>query len=325
MRKRRWNTIGLRGLMLLVLVIGLWLGWTVRKARQQREAVKAIQNFGGHVLYDWEFVNGPGVVPPGYSVWKPSWGKFIPGRKPKVPGWLRRAIGDEYFQDIAHVSLLVNIAEGTSTWPLANQTFADEAFRRLSTQFRVRTLQLGGEQISESNLAYVGRMSSLEELLISWGRVITDESFAHLAGLTNLRILYFSNSNLTDKGLKHLKGLHRLEILHIRGYVFSDEGLAQLRGLTHLKDLSLSYSYSLGSGAQKITDRGLDSLCDMKDLEFLDLSGWQVTEKGLDKLRGLKNLKVLFTGDKGISGHDLLSKEAKERLKAAMPNLKQVL
>ena len=107
--KVRWKTISLRGLLLLILAIALWLGWIVNKARQQREAVAALQKFGGFVHYDWEFVDGPVKVPRGNRLWMPSWGKFTPGRKPWAPDWMRRALGDEYFQSIAHVSLYVDI------------------------------------------------------------------------------------------------------------------------------------------------------------------------------------------------------------------------
>ena len=37
-----------------------WLGWIVNKAREQREAVAALQKFGGFVHYDWEFVERAG-------------------------------------------------------------------------------------------------------------------------------------------------------------------------------------------------------------------------------------------------------------------------
>jgi hypothetical protein len=103
--RARWKTISLRGLLLLVLGIAVWLGWIVNKARRQREAVAALQKFGGFVHYDWEFIDGPVKVPQGNLLWMPSWGKFTSTRKPWAPDWLRRALGDEYFQSIAHVSL----------------------------------------------------------------------------------------------------------------------------------------------------------------------------------------------------------------------------
>jgi hypothetical protein len=40
-----------RGLLVLVLLIGAGLGWTVRNARIQREAVAAIKSAGGGVTY----------------------------------------------------------------------------------------------------------------------------------------------------------------------------------------------------------------------------------------------------------------------------------
>jgi hypothetical protein len=55
-----------RGLIIVVLIFGGWLGWTVRSARMQREAVAAIREVGGTVHYDWEWQHG----------------KFIPGGKP---------------------------------------------------------------------------------------------------------------------------------------------------------------------------------------------------------------------------------------------------
>ena len=65
---RRRLSLSLRGSMLLVLCLGLWLGWQARLARQQREAVAAIEEYGGFVRFDWEFVDGkpvPGAAPSG--------------------------------------------------------------------------------------------------------------------------------------------------------------------------------------------------------------------------------------------------------------------
>ena len=69
--------MSVRALLVLILVVGLWLGWVVHKAREQREAVAALQKFGGFVHYDWEFVNGPVKVPltinaPSHAVAPPS-------------------------------------------------------------------------------------------------------------------------------------------------------------------------------------------------------------------------------------------------------------
>src|SRR5262245_56784908 len=54
-----------RGTIVAVLLVGVWLGWIVRSARVQREAVAAILEAGGAAAYGWgaeEFsypVDGP--------------------------------------------------------------------------------------------------------------------------------------------------------------------------------------------------------------------------------------------------------------------------
>ena len=55
---RRFLRFSVRGLIVLVLVIGVWLGWIVRSACIQRDAVRAIQRVSGQVYYDWEMKNG---------------------------------------------------------------------------------------------------------------------------------------------------------------------------------------------------------------------------------------------------------------------------
>ena len=52
--RRHRLRLNVRGLLILVLVVGGWLGWVARSARTQREAVAAIQLQGGWVYYDWQ-------------------------------------------------------------------------------------------------------------------------------------------------------------------------------------------------------------------------------------------------------------------------------
>ena len=55
---QRFLRFSVRGLIVLVLVIGAGVGWLVRSARIQRDAVAAIQNAGGSVSYDWVISSG---------------------------------------------------------------------------------------------------------------------------------------------------------------------------------------------------------------------------------------------------------------------------
>ena len=82
---RRFLRISIRGLIVLVLVVDLWLGWLVRMPDIHRDAVAAIVNAGGTVNYSW----GRKTVSP------------IP-----MPRWLMKLIGDDYFGHAVDVTLL---------------------------------------------------------------------------------------------------------------------------------------------------------------------------------------------------------------------------
>jgi hypothetical protein len=70
-RRRRRLLISLRAMMILVLVVGGWLGWFVRRVQVQRDAVAAVTNAGGSVFYDLERKNaGPN---PYRRSWVPDW------------------------------------------------------------------------------------------------------------------------------------------------------------------------------------------------------------------------------------------------------------
>src|SRR5262245_42630968 len=53
-----WNRLrlSLRGLIALVLLIGGGMGWMVRSARVQRDAVAALERTPSAVFYDWQRV-----------------------------------------------------------------------------------------------------------------------------------------------------------------------------------------------------------------------------------------------------------------------------
>jgi hypothetical protein len=87
----RWLRTSTRGLILLVFIIGASLGWLVRSARIQRDAVAAITNSGGGVAYDWQMRNG----------------KYNPAGKPWAPKRLTELIGIDYFCHVTDVSLVL--------------------------------------------------------------------------------------------------------------------------------------------------------------------------------------------------------------------------
>jgi hypothetical protein len=68
---RSYLRFSLRGLIVLVLGIGGWMGWMVHTARVQRNSVAAIQKIDGTVRYDWERKGGRSI--PNGKTWGPRW------------------------------------------------------------------------------------------------------------------------------------------------------------------------------------------------------------------------------------------------------------
>jgi hypothetical protein len=281
--------------MLLVLILAVWLGRQVNKAREQREAVVAVNKAGGWVHYDHEFVNG----------------KLTKGREPWASARLRRWLGDEYFQDIHQVSLVYNDSTG-KRFDNADVRACDAVLARLKGMTSLRVLLLKETQATDEGLRHIGKLTGLEKLFIWDARGVTDAGVAHLADLKNLKNVHINNSNLTDEGLAALSQLPRVETLSLQGNRFSDAGLARLAGAERLKGLYL------GLGRVGITDAGLAHLTTFRRLEVLDLQGSSVTVRGLEQLKVLPNLKELWLSNS-------VGTDAEKRaLQQVMPNLKRI-
>jgi hypothetical protein len=200
-----WNCLrfSLRAMIVFVLLIGCGLGWLVRSAHVQRDAVAAIRNAGGVVLYDWEWNNG----------------KSIPGGKPWAPKWLVGLIGVDYF---AHV---------TSVW--LQQAPTDGAIVQIGHLTQLERLQLVVGFVSDGELAHLKGLTKLSNLCLS---NVSDAGLAHLKGLTKLTDLFLLDTQVTDAGLMHLKGLTSLRNLGIGGTKVTDSEVKELtRALPSLR------------------------------------------------------------------------------------------
>jgi hypothetical protein len=107
MPRRRWLRFSLRGLFALLTVFAVGFGVIVNPAREQREAVKAIEAAGGSVHYDWEYRTPRG---------------------PAGPAWLRLLVGDELFQDVA----LVDFSGVSEDGMLRLAPFINQRLRKLA-------------------------------------------------------------------------------------------------------------------------------------------------------------------------------------------------
>ena len=159
----RWQ-VSIRALLLLILTLGLGLGCRLHKARQQAELVAAIESFGGWVYYDYDFVDEQRVPP---------------SKRRDAPLWLRRTFGDELFRKIRQVVLVSN-DELAFRANHPDVMTLDHLLGRIATESSVKSLDLNGVSLSDEGLKSIGRMRSLEELIIAEGSPVTDAGVAHL-------------------------------------------------------------------------------------------------------------------------------------------------
>jgi len=276
---RRFLRFSVRGLIVLVLVMGAGFGWIVRSARIQREAVAAIRRGGGTVSYEWEQKGG----------------LLLQNGSPAAPKWLVDALGVDYFGHIVVASdVNLSVAEMAHIGRLSalqSLTFALPALRS-SPVGSALTDRSPVHEVTDAGLADLEGLTSLTFLDLDHARV-TDAGLVHLEGLTKLELLGLTATLITDGGLVHLNGLTNLEWLFLRETRIADGGLGNLKGLTNLEWLDVSRTL--------VTDAGMPHLKGLTKLHFLGLMDTQVTDVGLVHLKGLTNLSELRLGGTQVS------------------------
>jgi Leucine-rich repeat (LRR) protein len=254
---RRFLRFSLRELIVFVIVVGVGLGWIVRQAHVQRDAVAAIEGAGGAVRYDWEFNNG----------------KDLPGGKPRAPRWLVNLIGVDYF---GHVTAAVahHMSARTSHAVIA----------QVGRLTRLQSLNLHDSSITDLGLVHLKGLTNLSVVLL-YRTQVSDAGLVHLKGLTNLSYLSLDGTQVSDAGLVHVKRLTNLSSLSLERTQISDAGLVHLQGLTNLIALSLERT--------QVSDAGLVHLKGLTNLSVLLLECTQVTDAGVNELkRALPSLRI---------------------------------
>jgi hypothetical protein len=168
---RRYLRFSVRGLIVLVLLIGGWLGWAVRSAQIQRDSVDAITKAGGEVLYDWQWRDGT----------------RIPGGTPWAPRWLVDRIGVDFFRDVTSVEFKLSYS------------LTDRPIVEFANFTRLQRLVFTSMTMSDAGLSKLRRLTRLRELDLSRCDV-TDAEAANLKGLTSVTSLNLASGFLTDAG-----------------------------------------------------------------------------------------------------------------------------
>ncbi|KAJ6863436.1 hypothetical protein NC652_040092 [Populus alba x Populus x berolinensis] len=198
---------------------------------------------------------------------------------------------------------------------------ANEGFERLSRLTKLEVLYLDGNNLNNSILSSLKKLSSLKHLSLIGNQLqgsINTKGSEGPSRLNKLETLDLSLNNLNNSILSSLKGLSSLKYLYLHGNELQgsinmkgSEGPSRLNKLetldlslnnlnnsilSSLKGLSsLKYLYLQGNELQgSINMKGSEGPSRLNKLETLDLSLNNLNNSILSSLKGLSSLKHLY-------------------------------
>ncbi len=149
---------------------------------------------------------------------------------------------------------------------------------------RLKYLELSGPSLGDAALDSVGKIRSLEGLLLLNGRY-TDVGLKHLGKLAHLWFLLLTRCG--DQGAQAIAQIENLEVLTVVGQAgISRVGLEALSELPRLRRLLLA-------NAKLIDDAALQALRHLRDLRSLTLTAAPVTDAGAAELARHRELRTL--------------------------------
>ncbi|SIO60432.1 hypothetical protein SAMN05444166_6390 [Singulisphaera sp. GP187] len=183
-KRRPWIRLSLRGLIVLVMLVGLGMGRYVRSVQTQRNAVAAILRAGGTVSYDWEWDHyNPDII--------------NPNGRPRAPKWLAARLGVDYVGYVVHVNLIPQRAKSRTK---AN----DQTLAHVGRLGHLVSLELNGAAITDAGLIHLKSLTRLRDLNLG-NTVTSDAGLVHLKSLTELRGLRLAASRVTYDGVLALE------------------------------------------------------------------------------------------------------------------------
>ena len=168
--QRRYLRIGLRGLMLLVLLLGGTFGWVARRVNVQRDAVAAIKSGGGAVvMYDRHYARMNSGSSSG------AWLE-----------WVVDHAGIDYFGNVVHVEM--------------PKSASDAKLERVGQLPELVFLSADRSPVTEKGLAHLSGLRKLQVLSLV-DTPVSDQGLASLERLHSLQSLWLAGSGVTDAGM----------------------------------------------------------------------------------------------------------------------------
>lgn len=248
--RRRWLQFNLTTLLLGILVVTTCLGLHTAAARRQREVRERIEAAGGLVWYGHLYDDN--AVPD-------------TNRASRVPAWALHAAGEDFFHNVAWVSLY-------------NGRPTDDDVRAVASLDELVGLQLSGEAVTDEGLASLESLGQMRRLMLSCPKM-TDASLSCLRGMPRLQELYVYG-DIGDAGARQIAAAGGLSNLTINSQRLTDEGLAELLAL---RDLAILELWNC-----PVTDAGILRLAELPKLKILRVQGTRVTAAGVRALSQAK-------------------------------------
>ena len=319
--RRRWLRLSVRGLIALVLVAGVGLGWMTYSLRGRRAALLGIEAAGGKSYHGGNARATPAdrwSARAGRAVrdWAESW--LGPGMVDDVEAVAFE--GPATADDLAQLVWFTHLKKIT----LEDTNRVGDGWRHLRGHPELTELVLryypemttpvtDGPGVDDAALREVGQIDSLTSLEV-YDPTATAEGYAALAGLTELEdFALYGGDGPDDAGAaRMLAGLPALRMLSLHPdrpsprtatlaalaahhpdlnflalskAELTDADFVTIARITHLTSLRLTDG--------RITDAGVAHLGRMTELETLSLDGPGLTDAGLQSLAGLVNLDHL--------------------------------
>ena len=190
-------------------------------------------------------------------------------------------------------------------------------------------LDISRGEISDEGLSHLEKLTKLTYLNLSGNTLISDKGLVKLQKLSQLKFLSLMDTHFQGNGFQYLKNCKQLQTLLLSGSGVSDDVLAYVAQLPTLRRLILWYTEVADpgiaylrkhpslmaidlSGADYLTNRGIEYLTEIPHLQYLRFSSSSLLDDGCaNSFAKMKNLKSLYLEGVRISD-------------AAVPQLKKM-
>lgn len=224
---KRWLRFSVRGLLVAIALIAIWLAWHMHGVNAQRRLVQRVNVLGGSVNY-------------AYQVQRDQQGNYNTDPKAELstPQWLVNLLGPDHFSNITIVSLRMTPA-------------TDDDLRLVGSVPTIENIDLTETKITGAGLRHLKPLRHLRVLGV-WKTRVDDAGLRHLAQHHELWNLSLDETDVTDAGLVHLRNMNLEEWLGLAHTRVSDEGLAHLGHFKKLRSLNLIGTAVTKEGVKKL-------------------------------------------------------------------------